>query len=40
MDGNQQHPSRYTILNQDKQFRWVLPQDVKIHVKLRFNQYV
>ena len=37
---NQQPSKRFTILNQDDQFKWVLPDDVAKYANSHFNQYV
>ena len=37
---NQQPSKRFNILNQDNQFKWVLPDDVAKYVNFHFNKYV
>ena len=37
---NQQSSKRFTILNQDDQFPWVLPDDMAKYANSHFNQYV
>lgn len=39
MKKNQQPSERFTILIQDEQFKWVLP-DLVVYANLHFNQYV
>ena len=37
---NQQPSKRFNILNQDNQFKWVLPDDVAKYANFHFNKYV
>ena len=37
---NQQPSKRFTILNQDNQFKWVLPDDILKNINSHFNQYI
>ena len=37
---NQQPSKRFTILNLDDQFKWVLPDDIAKHANSHLNQYV
>ena len=37
---NQQSSKRFNILNQDNQFKWVLPDDMAKYANFHFNKYV
>ena len=37
---NQQPSKRLTILNQDDQFKWILPDNMTKYTNSHFNQYV
>ena len=40
MEENQQPSKKFTILNQDDQFKWVLPDDMAKCANSHFNQYI
>ena len=40
MKEKEQPSKRFTILNQDDQFKWILPDDMAKHANSHFNQYI